>query len=119
MIFVNRCLLVLSMSALIACADQQEPEYTGGFSQVCGYFQELQELKGISEMDYIQRNDFIVEKVTDNIPDSDATVSWTAVSSAVPEDRYEIFKMGAEEALEVEWECNAMKALAPTTGVVE
>lgn len=119
MILVKRCLLILSVSVLIACADKPESEYSGGFSLVCDYFQALQELKNISEMDYVQRNDFIVGKVTHNIPDSDATASWLAVSSAASEDRYEIFKMGAEEALETEWECNAMKILAPTTGAVE
>lgn len=64
-----------------------------------------------------QRNDFITEKLEKNIPSSAATMSWEAISYAAPEDRYEIFKTGAESELDKTWQCPSMEKLAPLTGI--
>lgn len=73
-------------------------------------------LGNASEMSAEQRNEFIIDKLAENIPSSSATISWDAVSYAVPEDRYEIFKTGAESELGKEWNCSAMEQFAPLTG---
>ncbi len=110
---------VLSVVVLLACSDKVETENESGFEVICDSFQDLQKHKNITQMTHLQRNDFIVEKLSKTPPEDYAKISWEAVSSASPEVRYEIFKMGAEEALGESWHCDAMESLAPTTGVVE
>lgn len=110
---------VLFMGVLVACSDKLDNTKRSDFDLVCDYFQELREQKNIDKMTFVQRNGFIEGKITKALPGSYVKDSWEAISSAVPEDRYEIFKMGAEEVLGLEWSCSAMKILAPITGVVE
>lgn len=46
---------------------------------------------------------------------SDAYVSWQALIYLEASQRYEVFKNTTEEILSIDnWECPAMKALAPT-----
>ena len=107
-------LLVVIASSLYGCVDNEKPN---DFDMVCQYFQELDKADSESAMSLEQRNKFITDRLNKNLPSSSATVSWEAVSYAVPGDRYEIFKTGAEAELGKEWNCSAMEKLAPLTGI--
>ena len=107
-------LLLVIASSLYGCVDNEKPN---DFDMVCQYFQELDKADSESAMSLEQRNKFITDRLNKNLPSSSATVSWEAVSYAVPGDRYEIFKTGAEAELGKEWNCSAMEKLAPLTGI--
>lgn len=104
-------------SSLIGCAENKEPK--NSFQVVCESFQELEKMASVDSMTPEDRNNFIVSRIEKNIPDSAAHVSWEAVSYAVSEQRYEIFKMGAESELKEAWDCPSMRNLAPLTGAFE
>lgn len=115
-ILIASTCVVLS-AGLLGCADNSET--TNDFQAVCTYFQELEKLESVNSLTAEGRNKFIVTLIEKNIPASDASISWEAVSYAVAEQRYEIFKMGAESVLKETWDCPAMEKLAPLTGAVE
>lgn len=93
---------------------------TNDFDRVCQYFEDLSREPLVEEMSYLERNEFIVQRISENLSRwSDARASWEAVSSAVSEQRYELFKTGAESVLRRTWHCSAMEKLAPGTGVFE
>lgn len=102
---------------LLGCSEKKETK--DDFQVVCEYFQELEKLENIDEMTFEDRNDFILTRIEKNISGSAVNVSWEAVSYAAPEQRYEIFKMGAESELNKVWDCSSMERLAPLTGAVE
>ena len=90
------------------------------FDKVCVYFEALEKVPTQKTMTHQDRNQFILKKIEQNLgPHSDATIAWEAVSYAASEQRYELYKSGAESTLKTSWECNAMKDLANITGVFE
>lgn len=108
---------VLLSVGLLGCADKNKT--TNDFQAVCTYFQELEKQENVNSLTAEERNKFIVARIEQNIPASAVSISWEAVSYAVAEQRYEIFKMGAESELKETWDCLAMEKLAPLTGAVE
>jgi len=50
---------------------------------------------------------------------SNATATWTAISSAVPDQRYLLFKSVADSLQHKKWHCKSMEKLAPKTGHFE
>ncbi len=108
---------ILFSTGLFGCSEKLATN--NDFQAVCAYFQELEKLEDVDALTAEQRNNFIVVRIKKNISDSAASISWEAVSYAAPEQRYEIFKMGAESALNETWNCPAMEKLAPLTGAVE
>lgn len=118
---MNRNSIIFYCMALSAglsgCTDNYET--INDFQAVCTYFQELEQQENVNSLTAEDRNKFIVARIEQNIPASAASVSWEAVSYAVAEQRYEIFKMGAESELKETWDCPAMEKLAPLTGAVE
>ncbi len=118
---MNKCLFLLTgmvlSVGLSGCAENKG--VTNDFQAVCTYFQELERLENVGLLTAGERNNFIVALIEKNIPASAASASWEAVSYAVAEQRYEIFKMGAESELRETWSCPAMEKLAPLTGAFE
>jgi hypothetical protein len=102
---------------LFGCTDNNDAP--NDFQAVCTYFEELVKLENVNSLTAEDRNKFIVARIEQNIPASAASISWEAVSYAVAEQRYEIFKMGAESELKETWDCPTMERLAPLTGAVE
>lgn len=87
------------------------------FDEVCLHFQALQAVLNVDAWTHQQRNDFIMNKITNNLPaTSNARAAWEAIASATPEQRYMLFKSSAESVLNARWQCPAMKTLAPKTG---
>jgi len=87
------------------------------FDIVCQYFQQLDKLSDLETMTNMQRNDFILDKINKNLPQtSNAGATWIAIDSADPEVRYELFKSAAESVLSRQWQCSAMLKLSPKTG---
>ena len=111
------CVSMVLGAALLGCADNNET--TNDFQAVCTYFQELDRQEDVNSLTTEERNKFIVARIEQNIPASAASVSWEAVSYADAEQRYEIFKLGAESELKEDWNCPSMEKLAPLTGAVE
>lgn len=107
------------VSAFIFIYGCDEQKKLNEFDLVCSYFQDLKKVDNVNSMSAEQRNKFIIDKISKNIPSHSAAQSWDAVSYAVPEERYEIFKIGAESSLDQEWNCSAMEELAPLTGYDE
>ena len=90
------------------------------FDRVCHYFEALEKSPKQENLSSQERNQFILKKINQNLdPHSDAKIAWEAISRATSEQRYELFKSGAESALKNNWECSAMKRLANVTGVFE
>lgn len=111
-------LTVLSLIVFFtACS--KDVKNVSDFDLVCQYFQELERSNDLTQMSNRQRNSFIVEKINTNIPNSNAGASWEAVSYADPEQRYDIFQIGAEEVLGAKWQCKAMQSLAGSTGAAQ
>jgi len=105
----------LVLSACISTTNQ-----ANDFDLVCHYFEALEKSPQQISLSHKERNQFIVKKINQNLdPQSDAKIAWEAISRAVSEQRYELFKSGAESVLKNKWECKAMKRLANVTGVFE
>ena len=102
------CLLFCNMPVIAHQANISD------FDQVCGYFEALEQLPDLESMTQRERNEFIVEKTRKQLPNSsNARAAWDAISSAEPQQRYELFKSAAESVLNKTWDCPAMKKLAP------
>ena len=87
------------------------------FEKVCGYFQLLAQHENVEHMSPEQRDEFIMLKIEEGLPaNSNARVAWQAIVSAVPEQRYELFKSAAESVYPLPFDCEAMARLAPVTG---
>jgi hypothetical protein len=97
--------------SLAACAADND------FDIVCNIFKELQNKPDLDKLSNQQRVAFITQRINKSLDTSSAArISWEAVVSAVPEQRYKIFKSGAEEVLNQSWACEPMSDLASTTG---
>ena len=87
------------------------------FDKVCEYFQQLEQLPKIDTMTSLQRNSFVMERISQNLrPESDARVAWEAIANADAAQRYELFKSSAESVHSGSWQCPSMKKLAIKTG---
>lgn len=87
------------------------------FDKVCRYFQQLEQLADVNSMTHQQRNTFILDKITNNLPiSSNARAAWEGISYADANQRYELFKSAAESVINVPWSCTAMEKLAAKTG---
>ena len=87
------------------------------FDNVCEFFEQLDKQTDVETLSNMQRNDFIFNKIDKDLPEtSNARVLWVAIDSAVPEERYELFKSAVESVLNKQWQCAAMSKWAPTTG---
>lgn len=120
-LLMSKCFFIFTAMALSAgllgCTEKVAVK--NDFQAVCTYFQELDRQENVNSFTAGERNKFIVARIKKNIPASAASISWKAVNYAVAEQRYEIFKIGAESELKETWDCPAMEKLAPLTGTVE
>jgi len=53
------------------------------FDKVCSYFQELEKLVNVNTMTHLQHNDYILGKLNNIPPASNARVAWEAIASAI------------------------------------
>lgn len=87
------------------------------FDNVCKYFEQLDKLADVETMSNMQRNDYIIDKINKNLPQtSNARAAWIAIDSAAPEVRYDLFKSAAESVLNKQWQCSAMLKWTQKTG---
>ena len=87
------------------------------FDAVCEYFEKLNKLPNVNAMSNTERNAFILDSIESNLPmSSNARAAWTAIDSAVAEQRYELFRSAAESVLNRPWACDAMHKWAVKTG---
>lgn len=86
------------------------------FDSVCGYFKELSMHPSVNTMSNLQRNDYITEKLNRLPVASDARIAWEAIASAMPNQRYELYRSSARSILNRNWECKPMSKLASQTG---
>lgn len=88
------------------------------FDKVCGYFAQLQVQLKHHSLTNKQRADFMNALINKNLSARNPIrQSWDALLSAVPNQRYEIFKETAKEVGGMpNWKCAPMKALYPTIG---
>ena len=109
--------MALVWASLFSCSQETpDPPSSQGYLKICHAFDALKKLEKLASMTPTQRNEFIVAKLIKAAPNSNAKISWDAVSSAAPEDRYEIFQYGADSLLNTNWECESMKQLVSSTG---
>lgn len=102
--------IVLIILLLISCNKNKEND----FDIVCDVFAEINNID--EEMSPIKRGRITLEKTRNRLDDtSTARIWWETVISAQKDQRYSIYKRGAEDALEREWECKPMQELAPVT----
>lgn len=106
------------MLIIFGCAKQESPQKESSFDLACNVFNTLALKSDFKTLSHTQRNAFIVKKLNELAPNSPATLSWDAVSYADPQQRYEIFKAGAEATLEKSWSCESMKNIVSITGAV-
>lgn len=106
-------LFFLIVTVLCGCSKSDTDSPAGSsFDLVCSAFEQLEADANAESMSKAGRNEFITKKIIQLTPNSDAATSWAAVSSAQAEQRYEIFKFGAEQVTGEEWHCDSMKRLA-------
>jgi len=104
-------ILLISCFSVVACSE------TNDFDRICGFFNELSQTQNIEKMSPEQKADFVNSRIAGQLSErSNAKAAWTAIQNAVPHQRYELFKSGAESVLPYKWECAAMKQYASTTG---
>lgn len=106
------------MIFITGCAKQESPQKESSFDLACNVFNTLALKSDFKTLSHTQRNEFIVKKLNELAPNSLAILSWDAVSYADPQQRYEIFKAGAEATLEHPWSCASMKNIVSISGAV-
>jgi hypothetical protein len=106
--------LYISLCIYIPSSFASENDY----DKVCGYFTQLQEKLKHHSLTNNQRADFMNSLVDKNLDtDNPVRQSWEALLSAVPNQRYEIFRETAKEVGGMSnWHCAPMKMLYPTIG---
>lgn len=110
-------LVCVIVSVLYGCADSSSSSPSGSsFDLVCSAFDMLDSNANYESMSNLERNEFITKQIHKLTPNSNAAMAWDAVSSAQSDQRYEIFKIAAEEVTGQEWHCDSMKHLASITG---
>lgn len=88
------------------------------YDKVCSYFTQLQVKLSHHSLTNKQRAAFLNNLINKHLrADNPVRQSWEALLSAVPNQRYEIFKETAKEVGGMSnWQCAPMKALYPTIG---
>lgn len=115
--FKSLLMVSFAMVALFGCSPENKIR---DFDMVCGYFGELNAVRNLADMNYEQRNEFIMERIMANLSErSNARVGWEAISSAQSDQRYELFKSAADSIQNGDWHCEPMKELAASTGWFE
>lgn len=80
-----------------------------GFTLICDVFTQAQADNDTS----VEKLDKELTALTDSLGEtSPAAIAWTAIRSAVAEQRYRLFKSAATETLNSGWDCPAMQDLA-------
>ena len=101
------------------------PVFSGGmdlesasdYDQVCEYFDQLQDEISTKTLTPKQRGQFISDRVNKHLGElSHARELWEVIRYAVPEERYEMFKVTAEEQTGKAWECESMRRLISSAG---
>lgn len=110
--FIQSIIFIFFISfSLTACAADND------FNIVCDIFRELQNKSDLVKLTPQQRETFVTKRVNKTLKTSSAArISWKAIVSAEPDQRYEIYQDGAEDVLSKVWKCEAMRRLASTTG---
>jgi len=90
------------------------------FDKVCHFFSSLEDKNNQRSMSHKERNQFISGKISNQLSShSNARIAWEAIAFASSEQRYALFKSGAESVIKRKWDCDAMKRLAHITGEFE
>ena len=94
-----------------------DPEPASDYDQVCRYFDQLQNEISSKTLTPKQRGQFISDRVAMHLEEqSHARELWEVIRYAVAEERYEMFKVTAEEQTGKTWSCKSMRQLASSAG---
>lgn len=114
-IFFLAALAITCASSALSADTVSNP--TSDYDRICGYFDQLKDQISEKILTASKREQFISERVNKGIPQqSDARTLWEVIRYAVPGERYEMFKVTAEEQVGHSWECASMEQLISTTG---
>lgn len=114
---MNKLLASIIMLFLAACSSDLTA--TRDFDRVCQAFEALSQLDGLDVMSPGDRDLFVFDQIKDIDDYSDAKVGWDVARSVVPvEERYDLFKEAVDSIVGGDWNCAAMKDLAPSIEIV-
>ncbi|MFT7561847.1 MAG: hypothetical protein ACI93R_003779 [Flavobacteriales bacterium] len=100
--------LLVLFTALSACSVAEEAK--SDFDVFCGAFTALAALSKYQEMNPLERNTYLEAEAKKNTSlESNAFITWVAVSSVEPSMRYPLFQEAAKASLKTDWDCTAMQ----------
>lgn len=112
--------ILMSVTATLIFSGCTVENQIHDFYAVCDYFEELELAISSTAMDHEQHNNFIMDRILANLPEtSNARVAWEAISAADSTERYDLFKYAADSIQDTNWKCEPMKELAGSAGVFE
>jgi len=98
---------------LLACSDKYDSA-DNGFDKICLIYSDVMNNPAHTNRPNIEKLVLISETVEAHVRDVDAIAAYTAVASADPEKKYDLFKQAAEYSLKREWDCKTIQELQLT-----
>ena len=98
---------------LLACSDKYDSA-DNGFDKICLIYSDVMNDSAHTDKPIFEKLVLISETVEAHVRDVDAIAAYTAVASADPVKKYDLFKQAAEYSLKREWDCKAIQELQLT-----
>ena len=100
--------LLLALVLLSACSGKYDAA-DNGFDKICLIYEDILNDPAYAKRPRIDKYVLVSEAVQKYVTDVDAITAYTAVASAEPNLKYQLFKEAAEMSLKRAWDCEAIK----------
>lgn len=105
------CLVLLFIAACSSTTTKAD------LSIVCAAFQDLENKADLASMSAESRYAFLNNQIEGKLSVRGGVREiWDVLPTAASDSKYSFFRMAATELLETDWDCEAMRRVAPSLG---
>jgi len=106
---INRLLVLVAFGLILPACSGKYEEADNGFDKICQIYADVMNDPAHLNRPVIEKFVLIAEMVETHVSDVDAISAYTAVASADPKLKYDLFKLAAEYSLKRKWDCKIIK----------
>jgi len=99
---------LLCSAALFACSGKYDAA-DNGFDKICLIYENIMTNPAYEKLSMLDKHEKISDEIEQHVRDIDAIQTYSAVASADPDLKYQLFKQSAEYSLKREWDCEIIK----------
>jgi len=102
-----RTIFIIAIFCISACSGKYNAA-DNGFDTICLIYTDVFNDPAHEKKSVIEKHVLVSELVEAHVRDVDAITAFTAVASADPSQKYDLFKQAAEYSLKRNWDCEIM-----------